>query len=234
MPAGIGRANSTTRKASAVSASLVRRVKTVFLACGRPVAHLDALKLRREERADGAAARDVRGHERRVAPRAGLRAADEPAAIRGVGFDLGCCPHGRSYQVLGTSLTARLAALRPAPGSAVRMRMLLHGQRRASIVPALRGFLAEPLDTGHLHSIEAPSLILTQPADALHPLRSGEILYDLLPDAALCVAPTLTFWDRSLEETADLVAAFVCGRDSFPAQFAAERGCTFRTKKSGR
>jgi pimeloyl-ACP methyl ester carboxylesterase len=138
-----------------------------------------------------------------------------------------------SYQVLGTSLTARLASVRPGPGGAVRMRALLQGQRRASIVPALRGFLAEPLDTQGLDTIESPTLILTQPADALHPLRSGELLYNLLPDATSCVAPTATFWDRRRDETADLIAAFVSGRDVLPGLFATEGPCTFRTKKSG-
>jgi 3-oxoadipate enol-lactonase len=136
-----------------------------------------------------------------------------------------------SYQVLGTSLTARLASLRPGPRGAVRTRTLLRGQRRAAIVPALRGVLAEPLDTRHLHTIEAPTLILTQPADALHPLRSGDVLYHLLPHATLCVAPTATFWDRHLEETADLIAAFISGRDASFGQSAPAGSCTFTTKK---
>jgi pimeloyl-ACP methyl ester carboxylesterase len=137
-----------------------------------------------------------------------------------------------SYQVLGTSLTARLAALRPGPGGAVRMRTLIREQRRASIVPALRGFLAEPLDRRHLQTIDAPTLLLTQPSDALHPLRSGEILYDLLPDATLCVAPTVTFWDRRPTEIADLIAAFVSGHDIVPGQSAAG-ACTFKIKQRG-
>lgn len=134
-----------------------------------------------------------------------------------------------SYQVLGPALTARLASLRPGPGGAVRTRTLLRDQRRASIVPALRGFLAEPLDTQRLHTVEAPTLILTQPWDALHPLRSGDVLYELLPDATLCVAPTATFWDRHLEETADVIACFVSGDDASSGQFAAAVA-TFRTK----
>ena len=115
--------------------------------------------------------------------------ADMPARRRLHGLAL-------SYQVLGTSLTARLASLRPGPGGAVRMRALLQGRRRASIVPVPRGFLAAPLDTQVLDIIESPTLILTQRGDALHPLRSGEVLYDLLSYATLCVAPTATFWDR--------------------------------------
>jgi 3-oxoadipate enol-lactonase len=138
-----------------------------------------------------------------------------------------------SYQVLGTSLTARLASLRPGPGGAVRMRTLLRGQRRASIVPALRGFLARPLDTQYLRTIEAPTLILTQPADALHPLRSGDVLYDLLPDATLCVAPTATFWDRHQDETADLLAGFVSGAVVPFGKYAAAGACAFGAKRMG-
>jgi pimeloyl-ACP methyl ester carboxylesterase len=133
-----------------------------------------------------------------------------------------------SYQVLGTWLTARVASLQAGPDGAVRMRQLLRSQRRASIVPALRGFLAEPLDPHDLDTIEAPTLILTQSADALHPLRSGEVLYDLLPDAMLCVAPTATFWDRGLDETADLIAAFISG-GLVPGPCPAAAACTFKT-----
>lgn len=139
-----------------------------------------------------------------------------------------------SYQVLGTPLTARLASLRPTPrgpSGAMRMRTILQGQRRASIVPALRGFLAEPLDTTGLHTIAAPTLIMTQPEDAMHPLRSGEILFDLLPDATLCVAPTVTFWDTRLEETAELIAGFVSGRDIMLGRFAVIGGCTVKIKE---
>jgi pimeloyl-ACP methyl ester carboxylesterase len=138
-----------------------------------------------------------------------------------------------SYRVLGTSLTARLASLRPGPGGAVRMRTLVRGQRRASIVPALRGFLAEPLETHRLHTIDSPTLILTQRGDPLHPLRSGEVLYNLLPDATLCVAPTATFWDGRLNETADLIAAFVSGHEVVPGQLAVAAPCTVKTKRSG-
>ena len=98
-----------------------------------------------------------------------------------------------SYQVLGTSLTARLASLRPGPGGAVRMRALLQGQRRASIVPALRGFPPR-LDTRGLDTIESPTLILTNEGTCTSPLGRGP--YDVLPNATLSVAPTATFWDR--------------------------------------
>jgi hypothetical protein len=99
-------------------------------------------------------------------------------------------------------------------------------------VPVLRGFPAEPLPTDGLAAIEAPTLVLTQPGDALHPLRSGEILHALMPRADLCVAPTPTFWHEHAEDAADLIAGFVDGRDDYPAWFAAERGCTLKAKRA--
>jgi len=119
-----------------------------------------------------------------------------------------------SYQLLGVSMTARVGALRPGPGGAHRMHTLLRGQRRAAIVPAIRGFLAAPLAVDRLGTIMAPALVLTQPADRLHPLRSGEILRARLPYVELCVAPTARFWDDHPAETADLIADFVGPRGS--------------------
>jgi 3-oxoadipate enol-lactonase len=139
-----------------------------------------------------------------------------------------------SYQLLGVPLTARLAALRPGAGGAHRTRALLDGQRRASVVPALRGWLADPLGIDLLHTVKAPTLVLTQPADALHPLRSGDILHERMPDADLCVAPTATFWHECGEDMADVIAAFLDGRDGFTARFAAARACTFKAGKDGR
>jgi pimeloyl-ACP methyl ester carboxylesterase len=139
-----------------------------------------------------------------------------------------------AYQVLGVSLTARLAALRPGPGGGHRVRTLLKQQRRASVVPALRGFPAEPLGVDRLHTVTAPTLVLTQPADPLHPLRSGEILHELMPAADLCVAPTAAFWHECSADTAEVIAAFVEGRDGVAPRFAATRGCTFKARKGGR
>lgn len=137
----------------------------------------------------------------------------------------------RSYQLLGVSVTARIAALRPGPGGAEQMYALLRDQRRAAIVPALRGMLAEPLATDRLDTIETPALVLTQPGDPLHPLRSGEILHARMPHADLCVAPAATFWHEHVEDMADLIAAFVDHRDDHSGPFAAARGCRFEPRR---
>jgi pimeloyl-ACP methyl ester carboxylesterase len=135
------------------------------------------------------------------------------------------------YRVLGVTLTARLAALRPFDGEPARTYALVRGQRRAAVVPALRGFLAEPLDTARLPAIGARTLVLTQPGDALHPLRSGEVLNSAMPAAALCVAPSRLFWRDRSEDMADLIAAFVHGRDDEVRHYARKWSCAYTTTR---
>jgi pimeloyl-ACP methyl ester carboxylesterase len=114
-----------------------------------------------------------------------------------------------SYRLLGVALTSRLVAAMSGTADASRMRRLLGGQRRQAIVPALRGFLAEPLDPACLGAIAAPTLVLTHPGDPLHPLASGDILRDRLPHARLHVAPSATYWRDHADRLADTVAAFL-------------------------
>lgn len=131
------------------------------------------------------------------------------------------------YRVLGVPLTARLAALRPGDSDPVRTHALVRGQRRAAVVPVLRGFLARPLDTARLPAIAAATLVLTQPGDAVHPLRSGDVLNRLMPAAALCVAPSRSFWRDRPEDLADLLAAFFTERDDDTRRVATARSCAF-------
>ena len=51
----------------------------------------------------------------------------------------------------------------------------------------------------------------------MHPRRSGEVLNALMPAAALCVAPSALFWRDRSEDMADLIAAFIEGRDDAAA-----------------
>jgi pimeloyl-ACP methyl ester carboxylesterase len=131
------------------------------------------------------------------------------------------------YRVLGVALTARLVALRPRDGDPARTHALLRGQRREAIVPVLRGFPTAPLDTTILPAIATPTLILTEPDDAVHPLRSGEVLHRLMPTAALCVSPSKAFWRGRAEDLADVVAAFVDGRDDDARELATMWSCGF-------
>jgi 3-oxoadipate enol-lactonase len=131
------------------------------------------------------------------------------------------------YRVLGVTLTARLVALRPGDTEPARTHALVSGQRRAAIVPLLRGFLAEPLATTRLPAVAAPTLVLTQPGDPLHPLRSGDVLKTLMPAAALCVAPSRLFWRDRPEDMADLIAAFIEGRDDDVRHACTTWSCAF-------
>ena len=136
-----------------------------------------------------------------------------------------------SYRLLGVPLTARMLAMLPGIDAPDRRRALLRDQRRSAIVPALRGFLAEPLSTDGLDAIVAPTLVLTQPDDPLHPLRSGEVLYDRMPNAALCVAPSARFWHDRGEQLADVIAAFLTGREGQLADHASLRACRVRPRR---
>ncbi len=123
-----------------------------------------------------------------------------------------------SFQFLGVPLTARLAALTArrrdlSSESAADLRRFLGSQRRASVVPAIRGVLLDkvqlPLD--RFQEIEHPTLILTHPDDPLHPLASGELLHARLPHAKLAVAPTATYWEENADALTHVIAAFTRG-----------------------
>jgi pimeloyl-ACP methyl ester carboxylesterase len=136
-----------------------------------------------------------------------------------------------AYQILGVPLTARLVAMLPGLDSPARRRALLRDQRRAAIVPALRGFLSEPLSTERLDAIAAPTLILAHPGDPLHPLRSGELLHDRLPHAALLVAPSGTFWHERGDDLADIIGAFLTSEDGGLGDRPCLRACTLRSRR---
>jgi 3-oxoadipate enol-lactonase len=136
-----------------------------------------------------------------------------------------------SYQVLGVSLTARLVSMLPGVDAAERRRALLRGQRRGAIVPALRGFLSEPLSMDRLDAIAARTLVMAHAGDPLHPLRSGEVLHDRLPHADLLVAPSPTFWHDRDDDLAALIAAFVTGDDGSLADCPSVRACTLSRRQ---
>jgi len=116
------------------------------------------------------------------------------------------------YRWFGASLTPHVVAMLSRPADRHKMRTLQSGQRRKSIVPAIRGFLSEPMDPESLAKIEAPTLILTHPDDPLHPLRSGEILQARLPRAQLLVAPSRSYWEENQEMLVQVVASSLRGK----------------------
>jgi 3-oxoadipate enol-lactonase len=123
------------------------------------------------------------------------------------------------YQLFGAKLAARLVMLFPQarasqhanPGN--DLRAFFAGQRRASVVPGIRGLLFDPpgLPTQRFPELQHETLILTHPDDPVHPLASGELLHERMPHARLAVAPTASYWAENPDALTHVVAAFVKG-----------------------
>jgi pimeloyl-ACP methyl ester carboxylesterase len=125
-----------------------------------------------------------------------------------------------SFSIFGPTLTGRLAAAMPSRENAeFDIAGYLGAQRREAIVPAIRGLLlkGERIPTHRYPEIKQPTLILTHPDDALHPLASGEVLHERLLHARLAVAPTRDYWASDPGGLARLVAAFVRGEPVDPS-----------------
>jgi pimeloyl-ACP methyl ester carboxylesterase len=122
------------------------------------------------------------------------------------------------YQLLGSRLTARVVTALPAirrfqrGNPRIDLQSFFAGQRRAAIVPAIRGLLGGPqIPVDRLGEIAHPALVLTHPDDAIHPLSSGELLHERMPHARLAVAPTATYWDEHPDALTHVVAAYSRG-----------------------
>ena len=111
---------------------------------------------------------------------------------------------------LGVPLTARIIGRLSGDTELARM---IAAQRRAALVPAIRGLLFDgaqiPID--RVQEIRAPTLIFGHSGDALHPLRSAELLRARLPGASLQVAPSAEHWKQNQDQFCALVASFVKG-----------------------
>jgi len=116
---------------------------------------------------------------------------------------------------LGVRLTAGIVGM--LPGSAEQARMI-STQRRAALLPAIRGLLFDgaPIPTERLGQIHAPTLIFGHPDDAMHPLRSGELIRDSIPGASLHVAGSAQHWKQNSDEFCTLVASFIKAECSGP------------------
>jgi pimeloyl-ACP methyl ester carboxylesterase len=122
------------------------------------------------------------------------------------------------YQLLGTHVAARVVAALPpsrrltTPDQRHDLRSFLSNQRRAAIVPAIRGLIFGPqIPLDRLGAIVQPAIVLTHPDDPIHPLASGTTLRERMPHAKLAVAPSPTYWDEHPDELTRLVAAYVRG-----------------------
>jgi pimeloyl-ACP methyl ester carboxylesterase len=122
------------------------------------------------------------------------------------------------YRLMGSRRAARLLMLLPQVRAAQRatpkldLRHFFASQRRASIVPAIRGVLYdERLPVERFGEITQPALILTHPGDAIHPEASGRILHERMLHARLAAAPSRAYWQEHADELAEVVASFVRG-----------------------
>ncbi len=122
------------------------------------------------------------------------------------------------YWLLGTHLAASVVSGMPlsrgltTPDQRRDLRSFLANQRRAGIVPAIRGLLYGPqIPVERLSAITQPALVLTHPDDPIHPLRSGDVLHAAMPHAKLAVAPTATYWDENPAALTHVVSAYVRG-----------------------
>jgi len=114
---------------------------------------------------------------------------------------------------LGVPLTAGIVGMLP---GGVEQARLISSQRRAALLPAIRGLLFDgaPIPIERLGEIRAPTVIFGHPGDAMHPLRSAELIRDRVPGASLHVVDSAQHWKQNPDEFCDLVAAFIkaeCG-----------------------
>lgn len=123
-----------------------------------------------------------------------------------------------AFQLFGTGATARIVTALPQSrrlpeAEREGLRSFLAAQRRASIVPAIRGLLLDrpQMPAERFGEIAHPTLILTHPDDPIHPLASGELLHERLRHAKLAVAPSQTYWSESPDALTHVVSAFVKG-----------------------
>jgi pimeloyl-ACP methyl ester carboxylesterase len=126
------------------------------------------------------------------------------------------------YRLAGARATARIVTALPSVRRLQRQNprndlvSFFAAQRRAAIVPAIRGLLRErdPLPTERFSEIAQETLVFVHPGDPIHPLASGELLEKRLPRARVRVPPTTTYWQEHPDALTREVAAFVRGAPS--------------------
>ena len=90
------------------------------------------------------------------------------------------------------------------------VRNWLMSQNEEGIVPAIRGIVLGPeLPHQRFHEIRAPTLIIANPGDDLHPLVSAEVLHQAIEGSRLVVPPSMMHYQLHPEELAALVEDFL-------------------------
>lgn len=117
-----------------------------------------------------------------------------------------------AVESFGLSGTADMAANMPAFTAAAGPRgaEILRSQNPRTIVPIIRGLHEHtPRDADEYAAIKAPVAVFAHPDDALHPLRSANLLAEHVPDCRLHVGPERDYWQNHPEELAREIIAFL-------------------------
>ena len=112
----------------------------------------------------------------------------------------------------GLSGTADMAANMPAFAAAAGPRgtEILRSQNPRTIVPIIRGLHEHtPRDPAEYAAIETPVVVFAHPDDALHPVRSANLLAEHIPNCRLHLGPERDFWQDHPEELAEKIIAFL-------------------------
>ena len=117
-----------------------------------------------------------------------------------------------AVESFGLSGTADMAANMPAFAAAAGPRgtEILRSQNPRTIVPIIRGLHEHtPREPGEYAAIEVPVAVFAHPDDALHPVRSANLLAEHLSDCRLHLGPERDYWQNHPEELAREIIAFL-------------------------
>lgn len=117
-----------------------------------------------------------------------------------------------AVESFGLSGTADMAATMPAFTAAAgdRGAELLRSQNPRTIVPIIRGlFDSPPRDPATYAAVRVPVAVFAHVDDALHPVRSANLLAEHIPDCRLHIGPERDYWQNHPEELAREIIAFL-------------------------
>ena len=124
-----------------------------------------------------------------------------------------------AVESFGLSGTADMAATMPAFTAAAGERgpEILRSQNPRTIVPIIRGLHDHtPRDPADYAAIRCPVAVFAHPDDALHPIRSANLLAEHIPDCRLHLGPERDYWQNYPEELAREIIAFLDDRRVAP------------------
>ena len=117
-----------------------------------------------------------------------------------------------AVESFGLSGTADMAGSMPAFTAAAGERgaEMLRSQNPRTIVSIIRGLHDHtPRDAADYSAIGCPVAVFAHPDDALHPIRSANLLAEHIPDCRLHLGPERDFWQNHPEELSREIVAFL-------------------------